>query len=93
MRKKKNYFAPPFGQIKTTVPVKRVADRWEFFNGDEVPVKHGTMGELTISMNQISDPTFLQRVTKEATFMVLEEDTPLLVALSDQSQNRSRIGD
>jgi len=86
-----NYFDPLWTE-KTTVPVKRVGDRWEFFYGGDVPVKNGTLGELTISTNQISDPTFLQRVTKEATFKVIEEGTPLLVALSDRSQNGSRIG-
>jgi hypothetical protein len=90
-KKKGNYFDPLWSE-RTTIPVKRVGDRWEFFYGGDVPVKDGTMGELTISTNQISDPTFLQRVTKEATFKVLEEGTPLLVALSDRSQNGSRIG-
>ena len=92
MRKKKDNFFDPLWSEKTTVPVKRVGDRWEFFYGGDVPVKDGTMGELTISTNQISDPKFLQRVTKEATFKVLEEGTPLLVALSDRSQNGSQIG-
>lgn len=86
-----NYFDPLWTE-KTTVPVKRVGDRWEFFYGGDVPVKDGTMGELTISTNQISAPTFLQRVTKEATFKVFEEGTPLLVALSDRSQSGGRIG-
>ncbi len=91
-KKSVNYFDPLWSK-KTTVPVKRIGDRWEFFYGGDVPVKDGTMGELTISTNQISDPMFLQRVTKEATFKVLEEGTPLLVALSDRSQNGNRIGD
>lgn len=86
-----NYFDSLWTE-KTTVPVKRVGDRWEFFYGGDVPVKDGTMGELTISTNQISDPAFLQRVTKEATFKVLDEGTPLLVALSDHSQKGGRIG-
>lgn len=83
----------PLWTAKTTVPVKRIGDRWEFFYGGDVPVKEGTMGELTISTNQISDPTFFLRVTKEATFKVLEEGTSLLVALSDHSQSGSRIGE
>lgn len=91
MRKKKDNFFDPFWSEKTTVPVKRVGNRWEFFYGGDVPVKDGTMGELTISTSQISDPTFLQRVTQEATFKVLEEGTTLLVALSDRSQNGSLI--
>jgi hypothetical protein len=86
-----NYFDPLWTE-KTTVPVKRVGDRWEFFYGGDVPVKDGTMGELTISTNQISDPGFLQRVTKELTVKVLEEGAPLLVALSDRSKNGGQIG-
>lgn len=92
MPKKKDNFFDPLWSEKTTVPVKRVGDRWEFFYGGDVPVKDGTMGELTISTNQISDPAFLQRVTTELTVKVLEEGTPLLVALSDRSQNGNRIG-
>lgn len=93
MPKKKDNFFDPHWSEKTTVPVKRVGDRWEFFYGGDVPVQDGTMGELTISTHQISDPLFLQRVTEEATFKILEEGTPLLVALSDRSQNGHRIGD
>lgn len=87
-----NYFDPLWTK-KTTVPVKRVGGRWEFFYGGDVPVKDGAMGELTISTNQISDPIFLQNITKEVTFKILEEGTPLMVALSDHSQNGGRIGD
>jgi len=85
-----NYF-DPWWTKKATIPVKRVGNVWEFFYGGDVPVKEGTMGELTISTNQISDPTFLKNVTKEATFKILEEGTSLLVALSDRSQNGGRI--
>jgi hypothetical protein len=87
-----NHFDPLWTE-KTTIPVKRVGDRWEFFYGGDVPVKEGAMGELTFSTIEITDPDFLQRVTKEATFKILEEGTTLLVALSDRSQNGSRIGE
>ena len=86
-----NYFDPLWTE-KTTVPVKRVGDRWEFLYGGDVPVKDGTIGELTFSTNQILDTEFLQRVTSELTVKVLEEGTSLLVALSDRSQNGSHIG-
>lgn len=69
---------------QVTVPVKRVGERWEFFYGGDVPVKDGTLGELTFSANQISSLEFLRRVTAELTFKVLEEGTPLLVALSNR---------
>ena len=92
MPKKRDNFFDPHWSEKTTVPVKRIGDRWEFFYGGDVPVKDGTIGELTISTNQISNPTFLQRVTQEAMFKVLEEGTPLQVALSDRSDNGKHIG-
>lgn len=91
-KKKANYFDPLWSE-KTTVPVKRVGDKWEFFYGGDVPVKDGTLGELTISTNQIADPAFLQRVTTEMTVKVLEEGASLLVALSDRSKNGNRIGE
>lgn len=74
----------PLWTAKVSVPVKRVGDRWEFFYGGDVPVKDGTLGELTLSADQISDDGFRQRVTAEASFQVLEEGTTLLVALSDR---------
>lgn len=92
MPKKNDNFYDPLWSEKTTVPVKRIGARWEFFYGGDVPVKDGTMGELSISTNQISDPSFLQRVTQEAMFKVLEEGTILQVALSDRSNNGNRIG-
>lgn len=76
-----NYYDPLWA-AKVTVPVKRVGDHWEFFYGGDVPVKEGTFGQLTFNANNISDETFRQRVTTETTFKVLEEGTPLLVALS-----------
>lgn len=76
-----NYY-DPLWTAKVTVPVKRVGDRWEFFYGGDVPVKEGTLGELTFSAEHISDEAFRQRVTTESMFKVFEEGTQLLVALS-----------
>lgn len=77
---------------KVTVPVKRVGERWEFFYGGDVPVKDGTLGELTVSAEQITDEHFHLRVTQELTVKILDEGAPLLVALSDRSANGRRVG-
>lgn len=71
---------------KVTVPVKRVGASWEFFYGGDVPVKQGTLGELTIDANAITDEGFQQRVSKETTINILPEGTRLLVALNDKTE-------
>lgn len=81
-----SYFDPDW-TAKVTVPVKRVGERWEFFYGGDVPVKEGTLGELTLSADRITDERFRQRVTQELTVRILEEGTELLVALSDREAN------
>ena len=86
-----NYFDPDW-TAKVTIPVKRVGERWEFFYGGDVPVHEGTLGELTLSANQISDERFRQRVSQELVVKILEEGAPLLVALSDRSNHGARIG-
>lgn len=86
-----NYFDPDW-TAKVTVPVKRVGERWEFFYGGDVPVREGTLGELTLCANQISDERFRQRVSQEFVVNILEEGAPLLFALSDRSRGGARIG-
>ena len=86
-----NSFDPNW-TAKVTVPVKRVGERWEFFYGGDVPVREGTLGELTLSANQISDERFRQRVSQELVVKILEEGTPLIVALSDRSRGGAHIG-
>ena len=86
-----NYFDPDW-TAKVTIPVKRVGERWEFFYGGDVPVREGTLGELTLSANQISDERFRQRVSQELVVKILEEGAPLLVALSDRSRGGAHIG-
>ncbi|MCG7399698.1 hypothetical protein [Caballeronia zhejiangensis] len=81
-----NYFDPDWKE-KVTVPIKRVGDRWEFFYGGDLPVKDGTLGELTIKAGDITDERFRQRVSTDITVQILKEGTPLLVALSDRSGN------
>lgn len=79
-----NFFDPLWTE-KVTVPVKRVGDTWEFFYGGDVPVKEGTLGELSFSVNAIADEGFRQRVTSETSFKILDENTTLMVALSDRT--------
>lgn len=86
-----NFFDPLWTE-KVSVPVKRVGDTWEFFYGGDVPVKEGTLGMLTYSVERILDEKFRVRVTTEKAFKVLDEGTSLLVALSDRGQNSGQIG-
>lgn len=86
-----NFFDPLWTE-KVTVPVKRVGDTWEFFYGGDVPVKEGTLGVLTFSLERIADEKFRERVTTEKTFKVLDEGAALLVALSDRSKQGGQIG-
>jgi hypothetical protein len=82
-----NFFDPLWTE-RVTVPVKRVGDTWEFFYGGDVPVKEGTLGELSFSVTSIADEAFRQRVTSQVSFKILEEDTTLMVALSDRFSSK-----
>ena len=86
-----NDFAPDW-TAKVTVPVRRVGERWEFFYGGDVPVSEGTLGELTLSADQITDESFRKRVMQELSVKILDEGTELLVALSDRETNGGRAG-
>ncbi|MGN5479620.1 hypothetical protein ACTMU2_30210 [Cupriavidus basilensis] len=66
--------------------IQRVGDRWECFYGGEVPVEEGgALGELTVRTAEITDEQFIARMTQTARVKILEEGTPLMVALSDRS--------
>lgn len=86
-----SYFDPDW-TVKVTVPIKRVGERWEFFYGGDVPVREGTLGELTVNAEQITDESFLKKVMRELTVKVLDEGTELLVALSDRDINGRKAG-
>lgn len=77
---------------KVTVPIKRVGNAWEFFYGGDVPVREGTMGELTLNARDITDDKFKQRVMQEVVVRILGEGTELCVALSDQTASVKRLG-
>jgi hypothetical protein len=87
-----SYFNPNW-RAKVTVPVKRVGDRWEFFYGGDVPAKEGTLGELTINADGISNEEFRKRVSQELKVKILEEGARLHIALSDQSKHGARVGE
>ncbi len=86
-----SYFDPDW-RARVTLPVKRVGTQWEFFYGGGIPVKEGTLGELSISAHSITDDEFRKRVSQELVVKILEEGTRLYVALSDQSRRGARIG-
>jgi len=75
---------------KVTLPIKRVLGKWEFLYGGDIPVKEGSIGELTLSTQDITDDKFKQRVTQEVIVRILNEGTELCVALSDRSENSRR---
>lgn len=57
-----------------------------------MPVRDSALGELTINADRITDERFLKRVSQETVVKILEEGTPLMVALSDGSNGGARLG-
>ena len=70
---------------KIGLPIKRVADRWEFFYGGDIPVADGTVAQLTLPTRAITDEAFKQRVAQQLCIQVLPHGSPLVIALSDHS--------
>lgn len=77
---------------KLTLPVKMVNGQWEFLLGGAVPVKDGTLAELTVPLDRITDAEFAKRVTAESTVKVLPAGSTLYVALSDRAGASPRKG-
>ncbi len=86
-----NYFDADWTE-KITLPVKRVGAHWEFFYGGDVPVREGTLAELTLDARDIDNEQFKQRVMQELTVPILDEGTELLVALSGHDTNGRLLG-
>lgn len=86
-----NYFDADWTE-KITLPVKRVGAHWEFFYGGDVPVREGTLGELTLDARDITNEKFKQRVMQEVSVKILDEGTELLVALTDHDTKGRLIG-
>lgn len=81
-----NYFDPSWTE-KVIIPVRRVGDQWEFFYGGDIPVKDGSLGELTINASSVKDPSFLNRINRTLSIKVLPEGSKLLVALNDRDHH------
>lgn len=79
-----NYFDPDWREA-VSLPVKWTGERWQYFFGDSIPIKPGTLAELRLSADQITDPEFRRRVTRTLRVQVLPEGASLLVALSDRN--------
>ncbi|MBK9496095.1 MAG: hypothetical protein IPO08_16580 [Xanthomonadales bacterium] len=79
-----NYFDPDWREA-VSLPVKWTGERWQYFFGDSIPIKPGTLAELRLCAEQITDLEFRRRVTRKLRVQVLPEGAPLLVALSDRS--------
>ena len=79
----------PLWSEKVTLPVRWVDGRWEFFYGGAIPVDEGSIGDLTLDLHLIVDKKFKQRVTQQIAVHVLNEGTPLLVALSAPNAKQS----
>ncbi len=83
----------PLWTPKVTLPVKLVGDRWEFLYGGEVKVAQKTIADLTVATRDLTDESFRERIAKSVTVKVLEQGTPLLVALTDLTTKGARAGD
>lgn len=77
-----NWYDESGGTKRLRLPVRCVDGQWEFYLGGPVPVRDGAFGELLVSSHQISDPSFLERVTQQVRVRILGEGGRLMVALS-----------
>ncbi len=71
-----------FSKAPVRIPVKLVDGEWEFFYGGGLPIKEGTIGDLTVEKAQITDKKFLALLSKRAEYKLLEEGAELLIALT-----------
>lgn len=78
-----NVFDPAWRE-SVCLPVKWNGEQRHYFYGGKIPVKEGTLAELRLCADRITDPVFRRRVTRILTVRVLPEGTPLLIALSDR---------
>lgn len=69
------------------IPVRYVDGAWECSFGGEVPIKEGTEAELLVEGAAISDTAFLEKMELPGRYKVLDEGTPLLVALTVKPAN------
>ncbi len=69
------------------IDVKYVQGHWEFIGGGGIPVKEGAIGELRVSKSMIYDPEFLSNLTVKTKIKILDEDTPLYIAMRTNYQD------
>lgn len=82
-----SHFFDPMWREKIRIPVKKVGGNWEFFYGGDIPIKDGTIGELTVESTQITDKNFFEMLNREVKVQVFDENATLLVALSDPQRS------
>ena len=76
-----------------TLPVQRVNGQWEFVYGGDIPVRNGCYADLVVHQSAITDRKFRDLVNQKIVIPVLDEGTPLHVALSDKTgQFRNATG-
>ena len=71
-----------YDKSKLKVPVRFVDGQWEFFYGGGVPIRNGTIGDLVIEPDAITDLAFLSLLRKRTECKILDEGIELLVALT-----------
>lgn len=71
-----------YHQAKLRVPVRFVDGHWEFMYGGGVPIRNGTIGDLVIDTDAITDLGFLSLLRHRTECKILAEGTELLVALT-----------
>jgi hypothetical protein len=69
------------------IDVKYVQGHWEFIGGGGIPVKEGSVGELRVSKSMISDLDFLSNLTVKTNIKILDEGTPLYIAMRPNYQD------
>lgn len=67
------------------IDVKFVDGHWEYIGGGVVPVKNGTIGELRIDKNNISEHLFLNEITRKHKVKIFDEGASLIIALKPDS--------
>lgn len=69
------------------IPVRYIDGAWECSFGGEVPIKEGTEAELLVEREAISDTAFLEKIELPGRYKVLDEGTPLFVAVTIKPEN------
>src|SRR5579885_2065681 len=64
------------------IPVKYVDGHWELLYGGAVRAKNGSNGVLSLSRDQIDDPSLLNALSERLRIRILDEGTELRVALT-----------